>query len=165
MDLQPGCCPHVHVIIFTEIRKYCASLGGHYCNTEAALTCTCSVAKLKTASHAARSNAQEQLSAGAATVQTHRSLSAAEILGISLRVDPRGRCFQAGFVPVNFASSQLSTVHGTKSKYYFWEATFQIARVQSWKHAVLNTISGKYTVWESSRYKTCSEKTNKYLNS
>lgn len=45
LDLQPGSCPHVHVLIFTEIRKYCVYLGGHPCNIKAAFTCACSVAK------------------------------------------------------------------------------------------------------------------------
>lgn len=44
LGLRPGSCPHVHALIFTAMRKYCAFLGGHHCNIKAAFTCARTVA-------------------------------------------------------------------------------------------------------------------------
>ena len=106
LGLQPGSCPHVHVLIFTDIRKYCAYLGGHHCNIKATFTCTYTVASGALHSFAYLIPTQPEV--------MHRSHCLVvrllcKVLGNSLSADPRGRCFCPVSVLINFAGSQLST--------------------------------------------------------
>lgn len=45
LGFQPGSCPHVYVVIFTDIRQHCTYFGGYPCDIKAAFTCTHTVAR------------------------------------------------------------------------------------------------------------------------